>query len=53
MYFRVNLKIEKPTLRCCFTWIVLIEPNFVVAFLSMRKTWDSRFVAKVGRDGRF
>ena len=32
MYYRVNLKIKKPTLRCCFTWIVFIELNFTVAF---------------------
>ena len=28
MYFRVNLKMKKPTLCCCFTWIVFIELNF-------------------------
>ena len=34
---RVNLKIKKPTLCCCFTWIVFIELNFTVAFLLIRK----------------
>ena len=31
MYFRVNRKMKKPTLCCCFTWIVFIEINFTVA----------------------
>ena len=48
MYFRVNLKMEKPTLCCCFTCIVFIELNFTVAFLLLRKTWDDRFAGKVG-----
>ena len=47
MYFRVNLKMKKPTL-CCFTWIVFIELNLTVAFLLIRKTWDDGFVGKVG-----
>ena len=47
MYFRVNLKMKKPTLCCCFTWIVFIELNFPFAFLLIRKTWDDRFVGKV------
>ena len=46
MYFRVNLKMKKPTL-CCFTWIVFTELNFTVAFLLIRKTWDARFVDKM------
>ena len=50
MYFRVNLKIKKPTL-CCFTWIVFNELNFTVAFLLKRKTWDDRFADKVVRGG--
>ena len=33
MCFRVNLEMKKPTLCCCFTWIVFIELNFIVAFL--------------------
>ena len=33
MYFIVNLKMKKPTLCCCFTWIAFIELNFMVAFL--------------------
>ena len=48
MYFRVNLKIKKTTLCCCFTWIVLTELRFTVAFLLLRKTWDNRFSGKVG-----
>ena len=48
MYFRVNLKMKKPTLSCCFTWIVFIELNFTVAFLLIRKTWDDQFAGKVG-----
>ena len=48
MYFRVNLKMKKPTLCCCFTWIVFIELNFTVTFLLIRKTWDDRFVGNVG-----
>ena len=48
MYFRVNLKMKKPTLCCCFTWIVFIELNFTVVFLLVRKTWDDGFADKVG-----
>ena len=48
MYFRVNLKMKKPTLCCCFTWIVFIELNFTVAFMLIRKTWDEGFAGKVG-----
>ena len=51
MYFRVNLKMKKPTLCCCFTWIVLIELNFTVTFLPIRKTWDEEFASKVGEWG--
>ena len=51
MYFRVNLKMKKPTLCCCFTWIVFIELNFTVAFLLIRKTLDDRFAGKVGGGG--
>ena len=47
MYFRVNLKMKKPRLCCCFTWIVFIELNFTVAFLLIRKTWNDWFVGKV------
>ena len=50
MYFRVKLKIKKPTL-CCFTWIVFIEFNFTVAFLLIRETWEDRFSGKVGVGG--
>ena len=31
------MKIKKPTLCCCFTWIVFIELTFTVAFLLIRK----------------
>ena len=54
MYFRVNLKMKKPMLSCCFTWILFIELNFRVTFLLIRKTWDDRFATKVcggGGDG--
>ena len=37
---------------CCFTWIVFIELNFTVAFLLIRKTWEGRFIGKVGGMGR-
>ena len=42
---------KKPTLCCCFTWIVFIELNFTVAFLLIWKTWDDGFAGKVGGDG--
>ena len=45
MYFRVNLKKEKPMLCCCFTWIVFIELNFIVVFLLLR---DDQFAGQVG-----
>ena len=48
MYFRVNLKMKKVMLCCCFTWIAFIEFNFTVAFLLIRKTWEDRFSGKVG-----
>ena len=48
MYFRVNLKMNKPTLFCYFTRIVFIKLEFTVAFLLIRKTWDDRFAGKVG-----
>ena len=50
VYFRVNLKMKKPTL-CCFTWIVFVELNFTVAFLLIRKTWKDRFAGKLGDRG--
>ena len=52
MYFGVYLNMKKPTLCCCFTWIVFIELSFTVSFLLIRKTWDDRFAGKVG-DGGF
>ena len=51
MYFRVNLKMIKPALLCCFTRIVFIKLNFTFAFLLIRKTWDDRFPGKVGGGG--
>ena len=53
MYFRVNLKMEKPTLFCCFTCIVFIELNFTVAFLLIRKIWNDPFADKLGGIGDF
>ena len=50
MYFRMNFKMKKPALCCCFTWIVFIEPNFTAAFLLIRKTWYDRFAGML-RDG--
>ena len=41
---------KKPTLCCCFVWIVFIEINFTVAFLLIRKTWDGRFVGGTLKD---
>ena len=37
MYFRVNLKMKKPTLFCCFTWIAFTELNCTVAFMLIKK----------------
>ena len=51
MYFRVNLKMKKPPLRCCFTWIAFIELDFAVTFMLIRKTWDDRFSGKVEEGG--
>ena len=51
MCFRVNLKMKKPTLCCCFTLIVFIELNFTVAFLLITQTWNDRFAGKVGGSG--
>ena len=51
MYFRVNLKMKKSTLCCCFTWIVFIELNFTVAFLLIKKTWNDRFAGEMGGGG--
>ena len=36
MYFRVNVKMKKPT--CCrFTWIAFVKLNFTVACLLIKK----------------
>ena len=43
----MNLKMKKPALCCCFIRIVLIELNFTVAFLSIRKTSNGLFVGEV------
>ena len=48
MFFRVNLKMKKPTLCCCFTWIGFIELSSTVVFLLIRKAWDDWFVSKMG-----
>ena len=47
LHFRLNLKIKKSTLCCCFTWIVFIELNSPVAFLLIKENlrW---FAGKVG-----
>ena len=45
--FRVNLKMKKASLCCCFTWIIFIELNFTSTFLLIRKDWDDRFAGKV------
>ena len=47
MHFRVNLKMKKQTLCCCFTWIVFIKLNFTVAFLLINKTWVGRFIGNI------
>ena len=39
---------KRPSLYCCFTWIVFIELNFTVVFQLIRKTWDVWFVGGVG-----
>ena len=39
MYFKVNLKMKKPTLCSCFTWIIFIKLNFTVVLLLITKTW--------------
>ena len=51
MYFRLNLKIKKPTLCCCLTWIVFMELNFTVAFLLIRKTLEDPFADRWGDGG--
>ena len=43
----MTLKMKKPTVCCCFTWIVFTELNLTVAFLLIRKTWDDRFDRKI------
>ena len=47
MYFRVNLKMKKKTLCCCFTWIVFNELHFAVAFLLIRENSDGRFLSNI------
>ena len=37
MYFRMNLKMKKPTLFCCFTWMAFIELNCTVPFMLIKK----------------
>ena len=51
MYFKLNLKMKKPTLCCCFTWLVFIELNFTVALLLIRENWDDAFAGKLGGGG--
>ena len=52
MYFRVNMKMKRPMLCCCFTSILFFELIFTVAFLLIRKIQDDQFASKVG-DGGF
>ena len=52
MYFRVNLKMKKPTICCCFTRIVFLKLNLIVALLSIRKTWMIDLPVRWG-DGGF
>ena len=47
MYFTVNLKMKKPTICCCFAWLVFIELNLTVAFLLIGKNWNDRFAGKL------
>ena len=47
IYFRVNLKMKKPTLCYCFTWILFIEVNFTIASVLIRKTWNDWFDSKI------
>ena len=49
MHCRVNLKMKKANVMLLLFYIVVfIELNFTFAFLLIRKTWDDRFVGKVG-----
>ena len=52
MYFRVNLKMKKPTLCCCFTWIVFIEINFTVAvgMTDLPVRWGGSGILRNGGD---
>ena len=52
MYFTVNFKTKKPKLRCYFTWIVLIELYFTVAFLLIGKLGKTDLLVRWG-DGGF
>ena len=52
MYFAVNFKMKKPKLRCYFTWIVLIELYFTVAFLLIGKLGKTDLLVRWG-DGGF
>ena len=53
MYFRVNMKMKKLILCCCFTWIVFIKLNFTVTFLLIKTNWDDRSAGKVKGWGIF
>ena len=53
MYFRVNMKMKKLILCCCFTWIVFIKLNFTVTFLLIKTNWDDRSAGKGGGRGDF
>ena len=52
MYFRVNLKLKKPTL-CCLTWIVFIELIFTNRKLGMDNLlvkWERMGILRNRRD---
>ena len=51
IYFRVNVKMKKPTLCFCFTGIVFNELNLTVSFLLIRKTWDANLLVRCGDGG--
>ena len=47
MCFEVNFKMKKPTLSCCFKWILFIELDFTVAFLLINNTCDDWFAGNI------
>ena len=47
MYCRVNLKMKKLTLCCCFTWIVSIKLNFSCIPVN-KENLGGGFAGKIG-----